>query len=51
MKYCTEAVLVGLDHPLPSDPSVAWEGTPPVIGCNRLESARADKIETTLTRE
>ncbi|MBA2321329.1 MAG: hypothetical protein H0V89_09250 [Deltaproteobacteria bacterium] len=36
MNYCTTPVLVGLDHPLPSDPSIAYNGTPPAIGCNHL---------------
>jgi hypothetical protein len=36
MKYCSKVLLVGLDDELPSDPTVAYEGTPPLIGCNRL---------------
>ncbi len=36
MNYCAEAVLVGLDHELPSDPAVAYSGKPPIIGCNHL---------------
>ncbi len=36
MNYCVDAVLVGLDHELPSDPSVAYSGGEPAIGCNHL---------------
>jgi len=36
MTYCADAVLVGLDHELPSDPAIAYSGRPPVIGCNHL---------------
>lgn len=36
MKYCAKVLLVGLDEELPSDPSVAYSGTPPIIGCNNL---------------
>ena len=36
MKYCAEAVLVGLDHELPSDAAVAYSGSPPIVGCNHL---------------
>lgn len=36
MKYCTKVLVVGLDDELPSDPSVAYDGTPPFIGCNHL---------------
>jgi hypothetical protein len=36
MKYCAEAILVGLDHELPADPAVAYSGKPPFIGCNHL---------------
>ena len=36
MKYCAAAALVGMDEQLPSDPSVAYSGKPPVVGCNHL---------------
>ncbi len=36
MKYCSKALLVAMDHELPSDPSVAWDGGEPKIGCNHL---------------
>jgi hypothetical protein len=39
MKYCAEPILVGLDCELPSDPSVAYSGTPPFVGCNHLVCA------------
>lgn len=36
MKYCADAALVAMDEQLPSDPSVAYSGGSPVIGCNHL---------------
>lgn len=36
MKTCVSPLLVGLGHFLPSDPSVAYAGGEPHVGCNRL---------------
>lgn len=38
MRHCTIVFLVGLDHELPTDPSVGYfgSGKPPLIGCNNL---------------
>jgi hypothetical protein len=36
MKYCIDAVLVGVDQSLPLDPSVAFSGKPPMVGCNHV---------------
>jgi hypothetical protein len=36
MKHCVNALLVGLDHELPSDRSVAYDGGEPEIGCNHI---------------
>lgn len=36
MKHCVKAFLVSLERELPADPSIAYEGRPPVIGCNHL---------------
>lgn len=39
MKNCVEALLVGLDNELPTDPSVAYCGGEPPLGCNHLVCA------------
>ena len=44
MKYCAEAVLVGLDEELPSDPAVAYSGKPPIIGCNHLVCVKCGAV-------
>lgn len=44
LKYCTHAYLVGLDHEIPSDPSVAYDGTSPIIGCNHIVCDRCGAV-------
>jgi hypothetical protein len=36
MKKCVNAALVALNYELPADPSVAYDGGDPAVGCNHL---------------
>jgi hypothetical protein len=44
MQYCVDTYLVGLDRELPTDPSVAYSGKPPVFGCNNLVCANCNAV-------
>lgn len=40
MQHCAEAWLVSLEYELPTDPSVAYDGGDPIVGCNHLVCRR-----------
>lgn len=40
MQHCAEAWLVSLEYELPTDPSVAYDGGDPIVGCNHLVCKR-----------